>query len=333
MILAGDIGGTHARLAFFDVEIGKFRLVTSSVYPSREHVSLDEIVVNFVKSSGLQPASACFGVPGPVRKGRVETSNLPWVIESERLSHELGLVNVELMNDLEAEAWGIPVLEAKDVVPLNQVKATLPGNQAVIAAGTGLGQAGLYWDGSHHRVFACEGGHADFAPRGELEMELLRYLQTRYGHVSYERIVSGPGLVNVYHFLRDTHRGTESPSIRDAMSHGDPAAVICGAGVASTCPMCEQALDIFVSVFAAEGGNLALKLMATGGIFLGGGIAPKMLPKLSGPLFMHSFVNKGRMQTLLETIPVSVIVNDKTALLGAARYSQEHMTSLVHQQA
>lgn len=321
MILAGDIGGTHARLAFFNVDNDRFRLLAASVYPSREHASLDEIVVKFMQASGLKPDLACFGVPGPVRNGRVETSNLPWIIESKRLSDELNVPSAGLINDLEAEAWGIQALEADDVVSLNQAKGFLAGNQAVIAAGTGLGQAGLYWDGVQHRVFACEGGHSDFAPRDELEIELLRYLQTRYGHVSYERVVSGPGLLNIYRFLRDTKRGAEPPRLTDNMLHEDPAAVICREGIASTCPLCEQSVDIFVSIFAAEAGNLALKLLATGGIFLGGGIAPKMLPKLAGPLFMHAFVNKGRMQTLLESIPVKVIVNERAALLGAARYA------------
>jgi glucokinase len=177
----------------------------------------------------------------------------------------------------------------------------------------------MYWDGSQYRIFATEGGHSDFAPRNELEIELFRYLSGRYGHVSYERIVSGPGLVNVFHFLRDSGRGTEPPWLTDAMAHSDPAATISRAALDGACALCEQALDLFVSVFAAEAGNLALKIMATGGVYLGGGIAPKMLTKLSGPLFMHAFVGKGRMQPLLESIPVKVITNDKTALMGAAR--------------
>ena len=319
MILAGDIGGTNARLAFFDVLNGHFRLVSSSVFPSREYAGLDQIVSKFVETSKLHPDAACFGVPGPVRNGRVETSNLPWVIESARLADELNLRTTVLLNDLEANAWGIATLDAEDVVSLNQVKGNPVGNQAVISAGTGLGEAGMYWDGSQYRIFATEGGHTDFAPRNELEIELFRYLSGRYGHVSYERIVSGPGLVNVFHFLRDSGRGTEPPWLTDAMAHTDPAAAISRAALDGACALCEQALDLFVSVFAAEAGNLALKIMATGGVYLGGGIAPKMLTKLSGPLFMHAFVGKGRMQPLLESVPVKVITNDKTALMGAAR--------------
>ena len=319
MILAGDIGGTNARLAFFDVMNGHFRLVSASVFPSREYAGLDQIVSKFVETSNLHPDAACFGVPGPVRSGRVETSNLPWVIESARLADELNLKKTVLINDLEANAWGIATLGPEDVVSLNQVKGNPVGNQAVISAGTGLGEAGMCWDGSQHRIFASEGGHSDFAPRNELEIELFRYLSGRYGHVSYERVVSGPGLVNVFHFLRDSGRGTEPQWLTDQMAHGDPAAAISRAALDGACALCEQALDLFVSVFAAEAGNLALKIMATGGVYLGGGIAPKMLTKLSGPLFMHAFVGKGRMQPLLEAMPVKVITNDKTALMGAAR--------------
>jgi glucokinase len=319
MILAGDIGGTNARLAFFDVTDGHFRLVTSAIFPSREYSGLDQIVVKFVDSAKLQPDSACFGVAGPVRNGRVETSNLPWVIEAKKLADELKIKSALLINDLEANAWGIPVLEPTDVVPLNQVKGNPVGNQAVISAGTGLGEAGMYWDGTQHSVFACEGGHTDFAPRNQIEIDLLHYLQKRFGHVSYERVVSGPGLVNVYRFLRDTGRGVEPDWLSDEMLHSDPAAAISKAGLEGKSALCEQALDLFISLYGAEAGNLALKLMATGGVYLGGGIAPRLLSKLAGPLFMQSFVSKGRMQTLMEAMPVRVITNDKTALLGAAR--------------
>ncbi|MFZ0801984.1 MAG: glucokinase [Terriglobales bacterium] len=319
MILAGDIGGTHARLAFFDVNHGDFRLVSASVFPSREYSGLDEIVSQFVDSSSLHPDAACFGVAGPVRNGRVETSNLPWTIEAKRLAGELKIKTAMLINDLEANAWGISTLAAKDVVCLNQIEGHPVGNQAVIAAGTGLGEAGMYWDGSKHHIFACEGGHSDFAPRNELEIELLQYLSARHGHVSYERIVSGPGLVNVFHFLRDTRRGEEPKWLTEEMQTTDPAAAISRAAIDGKCPLCEHALDIFISIYAAEAGNLALKLLATGGVYLGGGIAPKLVSKLARPLFMQAFVGKGRMQPLLEGIPVKVIINEQTALMGAAR--------------
>ncbi len=319
MILAGDIGGTHARLAFFETTNGHFRLISASVFPSREYAGLDAIVAKFVETADLRPDSACFGVAGPVRNGRVEASNLPWIIESKNLADELRIPKTLLINDLEANAWGIAALDPKDVVPLNRVNGTPVGNQAVIAAGTGLGEAGMYWDGTRHQVFAAEGGHADFAPNNELEIELLRYLAARYGHVSCERVISGPGLVNIFQFLRDTKRGTEPEWLIEEMQHGDPAAAVSRAAMEGKCALAEQALDIFISIYAAEAGNLALKLLATGGIYLGGGIAPKLLPKLKEPRFMRAFVSKGRMQSLMETIPVKVITNDNTALMGAAR--------------
>lgn len=317
MILAGDIGGTNARLAFFEPANGNFRIVSHSVFPSRDYATLDEIVVKFVESSSLRPDAACFGIAGPVREGHVKASNLPWLIDGQRLADEIKLKRAVLINDLEANAWGIAGLEPKDFVALNDVGGAV-GNQAVIAAGTGLGEAGMYWDGRQYHIFACEGGHTDFAPRNELEIELLGYLSSRFEHVSYERIVSGPGLANVFDFLRDTKRGTVPSWLAEEMKSGAPAA-ISRAAMAGTSPLCVEALDLFISIYAAEAGNLALKLMATGGVFLGGGISPKILPKLQQPAFMEAFVSKGRMQRLMESMPVKVIVNDQTALLGAAR--------------
>ena len=321
MILAGDIGGTHARLAFFQSQNGHLTPVAEGVFPSRDHSGLDEIVGQFVADQSLRPDVACFGVAGPVRNGKVETSNLPWTVEASRLAGELRLPSAMLINDLEANAWGIASLEEQDLVALNRVKGMPVGNQAVISAGTGLGEAGLFWNGNGYEIFASEGGHCDFAPRTELELELLRYLVARFGHVSFERIVSGPGLVNVYDFLRDTHRGEEPPWLTEELAQADPAATISRAAVAGKSDLAEHALDLWISIYGAEAGNLALKLMATGGVFLGGGIAPKLVSKLSGPLFMQAFVSKGRLQPLLESIPVKVITNDKIALFGAARYA------------
>jgi glucokinase len=320
MILAGDIGGTHARLAFFDVSNCHYKLVSATTFPSRNYSGLDEIVREFVATTKLHAKAACFGIAGPVSNGRAAATNLPWTIESQRLADELKLPRAMLINDLEANAWGIPALEAKDLVALNLVSGAI-GNQAVVAAGTGLGEAGMYWDGSQHQVFACEGGHTDFAARNDLEVDLLRYLLKLYGRVSYERILSGPGLVNVFNFLRDTGRGTEPKWLSEEMQNSNPAAAISRAGIEGKCPLSEQALDIFVSVYGAEAGNLALKIMATGGLYVGGGIAPKILPKLTAPLFMEAFLAKGRMKSLLEKIPVQVVTNDNTALLGAARYA------------
>ena len=321
MILAGDIGGTHARLAVFDAKQDRLELVSSDVFPSQQFSGLEEIVVQFVKASGLQPTQACFGIAGPVINGRVEASNLPWIVESIRLAQVLNISQVALINDLEATGWGIGALSPGDVVPLNNVVAKEPGNQAVIAAGTGLGEGGLYWDGTRHDVFASEGGHCDFAPLDDIQVELFEYLSKRYDHVSNERVLSGPGLVNIFEFLRDTARGTPPEWLIAEIAEHDAAAAISRSGLSGKCQMCEQALDIFVAIFGAEAGNLALKLKATGGVFLAGGIAPKIVSRLTTPIFMQAFLSKGRLRRLMETIPVNVIMNDQLALLGAARYA------------
>ncbi len=227
-----------------------------------------------------------------------------------------------LINDLEAVAYGTTMLGDDDVVVLNRGRWDAAGTVAVIAAGTGLGEAGLWWDGRQHWPFASEGGHCEFAPRDELELDMLRFMQAEFGHVSYERILSGPGLVNVYRFLRDTGRGTEPSWLTDELRQDDPAAAISAAGVAGTSPLCVQALQLFVSVYGAQAGNLALTINSAGGVFVAGGIAPKILPVLQLPRFMHSFTSKGRLSEILERMPVKVIVNSTTALLGAARAAQ-----------
>jgi glucokinase len=319
MILAGDIGGTNARLAYFQPHNGHLRLVSERVFPSREHSELGEIVTKFLDDSGTRPEVACFGIAGPVHNGRVETSNLPWVIEQSHLAKQIHLPATLLINDLEAIAWGIGALEANDLVALNHVSGPAVGNQAVIAPGTGLGEAGLFWDGARHHVFACEGGHTDFAPTDDQQIELFRYLKARFGHVSYERALSGPGLVNVYEFLRDTGSGKEQPELAAAVKTDDAAAAISHAALNNSCPMAVKALDMWITVYGAEASNLALKTMATGGLFLSGGISPKILPKLTGPLFMQSFLDKGRLRHLVEAVPVQVVTNEKSGLLGAAR--------------
>ena len=319
MILAGDIGGTNARLAYFQPQNGHLKLVSERIFPSREHSEFGEIVTQFVDESGTRPVAACFGIAGPVRNGRVETSNLPWVIEQSRLAKQIHLPATLLINDLEAIAWGMGALADTDLVPLNKVSGPTVGNQAVIAPGTGLGEAGLFWDGHRHHVFACEGGHCDFAPQGDLQIELLRFLTARFGHVSYERILSGPGLVNVYEFLRDTG-GKETPEMASAMKQAEPAAAISKAALGGSDDLAVKALDIWISVYGAEASNLALKAMATGGLFLSGGISPKILPKLTGTAsFMKAFLDKGRLRHLVEAVPVFVVTNEKAGLLGAAR--------------
>lgn len=317
MILAGDIGGTNARLAYFQRQNGHLRLISERVFPSRDYSDFEEIVNRFLDDSTSRPEAACFGIAGPVHNGRVEVSNLPWVIEQSRLAKEIKLPSTLLINDLEASAWGIRALDARDLITLNRVVPS-NGNQAVIAPGTGLGEAGLFWDGAQHQVFACEGGHTDFAPQGELQIELLRFLANRHSHVSYERVLSGPGLINVYEFLHEKNCEDEPAGFAGQLERPDAAAAISRSALDGSNRLAERALDLWISVYGAEAGNLALKTMATGGIFLAGGISPKILPKLTGPAFMRAFTDKGRLRPLLEGIPVQVVMNDKAGLLGAA---------------
>jgi len=319
MILAGDIGGTKTRLALFTAAGERLESCVEETFPSREHGGLNEIVRAFVSQQQMSVTHAGFGVAGPVKHSRSETTNLPWVVDARQLAGQLGIASVVLINDLEANAYGVAALEGKDFVILSHGAPDAEGNAAIIAAGTGLGEAGLYWDGAQHHPFACEGGHTDFAPRNELEIELLRYLLTRFTRVSYERVLSGPGLYNIYQFLRDTGRGKEPVWLTEELREQDPAATISQAALTDRSALCVQALDLFVSLYGAEAGNLALKVMATGGLYVGGGIAPRILQKLQDSTFVQAFITKGRMQPLLEAMPVRVILNDKTALLGAAR--------------
>lgn len=321
MILAGDIGGTNTRLALFAAGERPLRCVAEETFHSQHHSNLDAIVRTFIASHAGVIAAACFGVAGPVKQGRCETTNLAWIVDAAVLASIVGTEHVWLINDLEATAHGIATLTANDWLVLNAGASDAVGNSAVIAAGTGLGEAGLHWDGNAYHPFACEGGHTDFAPRTELEIELLRYLLARFGHVSYERVLSGPGLQTLYQFFRDTGRGVEPQWLADELTQRDPAAVISQAGLEEKNELCVQALNLFATLYGAEAGNLALKVMATGGVFVGGGIAPKILPKLQEPLFIEAFFTKGRMRPLLEAMPVRVITNPKVALLGAALYA------------
>ena len=323
MILAGDVGGTHTRLAFFETGTdGALRMVSLETVPSRAHVSLDEILTKFAGRGGRPVTRAAFGVAGPVRGGRSETTNLPWVVDGATLARTLGIPVVTLLNDLEANAYGIAALGAADVTVLQDGEPDPRGNQAVIAAGTGLGEAGLTWDGEGHRPFATEGGHADFAPLDDLQIELLRFLQKELGHVSVERVLSGPGLYNVYRFLRDTGRGEEPAWLAEALRDADHGAVISQAALAGRSALCREALDLVVAIYAAEAGNLALKILSIGGVYIGGGIAPRFRTKLEDGSFVTAFRDKGRFASLMETMPVHLVLEPRTALLGAARVAQ-----------
>jgi glucokinase len=322
MILAGEIGATRTRLAAFDTEGNKLQLVVEKTYMSQEHGGLAEIITAFIKTEGIPVHSACFGVAGPVTAGRSKISNLPWTIDRRELASQLKLDSVGLINDLEAYAYGIDALESKDFITLSEGAEDAEGNRAVISARTGLGVAGMYWDGFRHHPFACEGGHADFAPRNKLDMELLTYLQGKHGRVSSERILSGPGIKNIYDFLRDTKKVDEPPDLREQMSQApDPPALISKLAAEGKSPICDQTMSLFVTIYGAETGNCALHFMSTGGIFIGGSIAAKNVNKMKDPVFMKSFLDKGRMTPLLKQMPVKIVLNDDSGIIGAARYT------------
>lgn len=322
MILAGDIGATRTRLAAYQTEGNQLHCVVEKTYASQEHGGLQEVLVQFVRTEGIPVHSACFGVAGPVRGGRSKISNLPWIIDSRELAMQLKLNSVGLLNDLEAYAYGIDALESKDFVTISEGSEDAEGNRAVISARTGLGVAGLYWDGFRHHPFACEGGHADFAPRDQVQMELLTYLQKKYGRISCERILSGPGIKNIYDFLRDTRKAEEPAWLHDRLTGArDGSALISQLALEGKAAICEQTMALFVGVFGAETGNCALRYMTTGGIFIGGIIAAKNVDKMKDPAFMQAFLDKGRMESLLKDMPVKIIVNDDCGLIGAARYT------------
>jgi glucokinase len=337
MILAADVGGTNIRLGLFDVRGTRLVRAADGRLSSRSCRTLTSAVATFLAEHDEHPTIACFGIAGPVIGGRVETPNLPWVIDAGDLRRDLGLDHVWLINDLEASAYGLELLNDDDFVVLNTGNPDGVGNRGVIAAGTGLGEGGLYWDGRRHWPFACEGGHTDFAPRNACEADLLRYLLGRFERVSYERVLSGPGLQNIYQYLRDTRGKREPVWLTDRMREQGAAAAISSAGLDGTSELCVEALDMFVSVYGAEAGNLALKLMASGGMYVGGGIAPRIIERLKDGSFMHAFVAKGRLAPLMRSVPVRVVLNDSVAVMGAARYAalrvdrneERSMTALV----
>jgi glucokinase len=319
MILAGDIGGTHARIATFTVDGGRVKLVSEQIYPSQQHHNLESALRAFLTAHQVTVTTACFGVAGPVRKGIAVLPNLGWTVDALSLAHEIGIEGARVINDLEANAYGIAALDPSDLSVINSGAADAIGNSAVISAGTGLGEAGLYWDGKVLQPFACEGGHADFAPTDPLQIEMLAWLQKQYTHVSWERVLSGHGLFNIYRFLRDTGRGEEPAWLKEELKNDDPPPVIARAALEKRSGLCEMALDLVIVLLGAEAANLALKIMATGGVYLGGGIVPRIISELKQPAFMGAFTNKGRMCDMLTGIPVKAILNDGAALLGAAR--------------
>lgn len=322
MILACDVGGTSTRVALFEPVADRAVMVGSETVRSSQYPSLGAIVEEFRPRHPDVLTAACFGVAGPVSEGQCITTNLPWRVEVAQLQSVLGSDRVNLINDLVANAWGIDWLTANDVVPLHAGQPDATGNRAVISPGTGLGEAGMICVDGRYRPFASEGGHAEFGPRSETQFDLARYLERRFGRTSYEHVLSGPGLVNIYTFLRNSARGDEPEWFAQELKRTDPAARIADAALNEELPICVDAMRIFLKIFGAEAGNLALKLMATGGIWLGGGIVPKILPLIVGtPYFLEGFSAKGKLSHIVEKIPIIAIRNQQTALLGAARYA------------
>lgn len=322
MILTGDIGGTNSRFAYFEANTPP-RLVAEHTFASGEHTGIEHMLHLLAAMFPHTIDRACLAIAGPIRNQRCEATNLPWIVDGAEVSKALGGKPAWLMNDLEATAYGVMAMGAEDFAVLNPGDPGASGTACVIAAGTGLGEAGMYWDGAKFHPFAGEGGHTSFAPISKLQIELLQYLHQHHQHVSWERVLSGPGLLNLYHFFRDTRGGNEPDWLRQEMNSGDPAAAISRAALAGRNELCEQALDLFVALYGQEAGNAALKYLATGGVYLGGGIAPKILPKLNGPGFIGGFLAKGRMRQLLEAMPVRVILNKRAGLIGAAVRSQQ----------
>lgn len=322
--MAGDVGGTKANLAFYKLTTGKLDLLVQKQYPSADYKNLHDLILEFIKDTGHSANHVCIAVAGPIVNNTCHATNLPWVIDANVLAERLQMKQVELMNDLEANAHGIYELTEKDFVTINQGLKKKNGNVGVISAGTGLGEAGIIWEDRKMRPFASEGGHCDFSPNNPIQRELLAHLSTKFEHVSYERVLSGQGLQNIYEFLRDAKKMEEPKWLADSFKTGDLPAIVSEHGLKGETEICVEALNIFTDIYGSESGNLALKLMATGGIYIGGGIAPKMIEKLSEPRFLDAFLNKGRLRAVLETIQIKVIMNDKTALLGAARCALMH---------
>ena len=318
IILAGDIGGTKTNLGIFLK--GKERPVPKVIetFSSQSAPDLEHIIRQFLEIHPGSVTHACFGIAGPVVNGTSKTTNLPWNISEDRIKKQFNFHHVKLINDLTATAMAIPLLKKDEFFPLNQAGSIKDQNLALIAPGTGLGIAMLIYQKDRYFPIPSEGGHADFAPNNEAEIQLWRYLHQHYGHVSIERVVSGSGLVNIYRWLKDSDRLNEPDWLKQKLKEMDPAKAITEAALVSKDPGCVEALNMFVSIFGAVASNLALTGITTGGVYLGGGIPPKILSKLKEDIFMEAFTNKGRFKGFLEKIPVKVVLNDKAALIGAA---------------
>jgi glucokinase len=324
IILAGDIGATKINLGVYATEKGPREPLAEETFPSGQYSSLEALVGAFLAQAQMDMERAVFGVAGPVVGGQATITNLPWVIDEAELKKKLGFKSVLLLNDLRAIAQGVPLLKPQELYALNKGEPILGGTMAVIAPGTGLGEAFLTWDGSRYRAHASEGGHVDFAPSNSFEDNLLDYFRDQWGHVSYERICSGMGLPNIYAYLRDSGYAEEPAWLAEQLAAAeDPTAFIIKAALENKAKLCNDSLNLFCSVLGAEAGNLCLKVLATGGVYLGGGIPPRILPALKQKVFMQAFLNKGRLSNLLAKVPVHIILNPKIALIGAAFHGLE----------
>jgi len=319
-VLVGDIGGTNVRLGIARVRPDAISVQGVKVYDARKYVSPDSVIRHYREA---KPEAIVIGVAGPVVENVATLTNLGWTLSAGELSR-IFQIPVYLLNDLQACAYGVLVAPSSSLVTLNDAEPK-PGNKAVIAAGTGLGEAGMFWDGQQHQPWACEGGHCDFAPRSELDVELYFYLKKKFVHVSWERVLSGPGLVNIYYFLKFEKKMPGSLELDVQTESMDLPAKISAAALANSSPTAVVALELFCKYYAAEASNLALKTMALGGVYIAGGIAPKILPFLKKPSFIAEFTNVGRLSQLLKTIPVYVVVDELIGLVGAAAFVQRKL--------
>ncbi len=337
MILAGDVGGTKVDLALYDFEGGKLRMLRSKKYPAHEFATLQDVVKAFLATEDTiekvehEVVAACFGCPGPVKDGHLKLTNLPWELDSRDLSKILSIDHIFLINDLEANGYGIAELGPEQVFELEAGDKSALGHRALVSAGTGLGEALLVWNATarRHQPLPSEGGHADFAPRNALEIEMFEFLHAKLnGRVSWERVVSGLGLKNIYEFLRDGKKMEEPGWLHERMQTEDPNFVIGTTGEDGSSELTAKTLQIFASAYGAECGNMGLKLLAAGGVYLGGGIPPKILKTLQAGGFREAFLDKGRLSPLLHTIPVRVILEERCALIGAAAFAEARASEI-----
>jgi glucokinase len=316
--LGGDVGGTNARLAVVELDGRTARIVRERKYRSRDYPGLAPIVRHFFEAEGARPDRACFGIACPVVGDDCTAPNLPWTINARQLAADIEIPRTTIINDFVAVGYGVESLGPSDLATLQEGRPEPQGPIALIGAGTGLGQGFLVWERDHYRVLASEGGHGDFAPRGVQQAGLLDFLEREFHRVSWERLLSGPGMVNTYRYLLASAVAPEQATVRTEMGQEDPAAVIVRQALAGTDCLSDRALDLFCEILGAQAGNLALTVVATGGVYLAGGIAPRIVERLRSGPFLEAFRDKGRLSELLSRVPVHVIVNPNVALLGAA---------------